>query len=212
MNAPYQIFHLPVGASQKQVKARYYELVRVHHPDSTQSRTSHIPKRIQDERFGTIKDAYDVLTGKNPGHPSRWSSPDSGKDWEFRSELERRRHRRTSWGPQAHAYSQSHYGHQYAPPNNGPMTPEDRRRDNILICVAFASAIISLLPAFIWSPVEYERRHEQASENLARARQEARELGTQRREEIRERVREFRLLEEQSRVSSEAEGVRKRDG
>jgi len=91
------------------------------------------------------------------------------------------------------------------------MTPEDRRRDNILICVAFVSAVISLLPAFVWSPVEYERRHEQASENLARARQEAREFGTQRREEIRERVQEFRRSEEQSRTGFEAEGVKGRD-
>jgi len=71
--------------------------------------------------------------------------------------------------------------------------------------------MMSFLPAFVWSPVEYERRHEQASENLARARQEARELGMQRREEIRERVREFRRAEEQSRVAFEADRVRERD-
>ena len=117
-----------------------YELVRVHHPDSAHCRVSDLPKRIRDERFSAIKDAYDVLTGKKPGNPSRWNSPDIGRDWELRSELERRSHRRASWGPQAYAYSQSHYGHQHdhSPPSNGPMTPEDRRRDNILICVAFA--------------------------------------------------------------------------
>ena len=71
--------------------------------------------------------------------------------------------------------------------------------------------MMSFLPAFVWSPVEYERRHEQASENLARARQEARELGMQRREEIRERVREFRRAEEQTRVALEADRVRERD-
>lgn len=209
---PCQIFHLPAGASQKQVKTRYYELVRVHHPDSAHSRASDLPNRIRDERFSAIKDAYDVLTGKKPGHPSRWNGPDSGLDWEFRSELERRRHRRTSWGSQTHAYSQSHYGNQdYAPPNNGPMTPEDRRRDNILICVAFVSALITLLPAFVWSPMEYERRHEEASENLARARQEAREFGAQRREEIRGRVQEFRRLEEQSKVGFEVGEAKERD-
>ena len=158
---PYQIFHLPRGASQKQVKTRCkffrprlrslsrrltfskrcfskdYELVRVHHPDSPHSRASDLPTRIRDERFSAIKDAYDVLTGKSPGYASRWNSPNSDRDWELRSELERRRHRRASWGPQAHAYSQSHYTHQHAPPDNGPMTPADRRRDNILICVVF---------------------------------------------------------------------------
>lgn len=70
---------------------------------------------------------------------------------------------------------------------------------------------MSFLPAFVWSPVEYERRHEQASENLARARQEAREFGMQRREEIRERVREFRQLEEKSTVSFEADGDKERN-
>jgi len=114
-----------------------YELVRVHHPDSAHSRASDLPKRIRDERFSAIKDAYDVLAGKRPGHPSRWNSPNSGRDWELRSELERRRHRRTSWGPQANAYSQSYYTHQDTPPDSGPMTPKDRQRDNILICVAF---------------------------------------------------------------------------
>ena len=172
---PYQIFHLPLGANQKQVKARCessahglpavflytlvwrltflsvviwedYELVRVHHPDSPHSRTSDLPKRIRDERFSAITDAYDVLTGKKPGNPSRWNSPDSGRDWEFRSELERRRHRRTPCGPQTHPYSQSHCGHQhYTPQNNGPMTPEDRRRDNVLICVAFVVRMIKFI-------------------------------------------------------------------
>ena len=70
---------------------------------------------------------------------------------------------------------------------------------------------MSFLPAFVWSPVEYERRHEQASENLARARQEAREFGMQRREEIRERVRGFRQLEEKSTVSFEADGDKERN-
>jgi len=67
---------------------------------------------------------------------------------------------------------------------------------------------MSFLPGFIWSPIEYERRHERASENLAHARQEAREFGMQRREEIRERVREFKRLEEESRVTFEAESER----
>ncbi|KAF9648514.1 hypothetical protein BDM02DRAFT_2246807 [Thelephora ganbajun] len=208
---PYQIFRLPAGASQKQVKTRYYELVRVHHPDSLHSRASGLPKRIRDERFSAIKDAYDVLTGKKPGHASRWNSPDSGRDWELRSELERRRHRRASWEPRVYPYSQSHYTHQHAPSTNGAMTSEDRRRDNILICVAFLSGIMSFLPGFIWSPVEHERRHEQASENLARARQEAKEFGVRRREEIRERVREFRRLGEKSTVDFETDRVKEHD-
>lgn len=59
--------------------------------------------------------------------------------------------------------------------------------------------------------MEYERRHEQASENLARARKEAREFGTHRREEIRERVREFRRLEEQPKAGLETDRVKGSD-
>jgi len=73
------------------------------------------------------------------------------------------------------------------------------------------SGIISFLPGFVWSPVEYERRHERASENLAHARQEAREFGMQRREEIRERVREFRRLEEESGAAFEIDRAKERD-
>ena len=46
---------------------------------------------------------------------------------------------------------------------------------------------------------------------MARARQEAREFGVQRREEIRERIREFRRVEEESRVSFETDKVEERD-
>lgn len=59
--------------------------------------------------------------------------------------------------------------------------------------------------------MEYERRHELASENLAHARQEAREFGTQRRGEIRERVQEFRRLEEESRADFEADRIKGRN-
>ena len=58
---------------------------------------------------------------------------------------------------------------------------------------------MGFLSAFVWSPVEHELCHEQALENLARARQDAREFGTRHRDEIRERVREFRRLEEELR-------------
>jgi len=37
---PHQIFHLPTNASQDAIKSRYYELVKIYHPDSPLSRTS----------------------------------------------------------------------------------------------------------------------------------------------------------------------------
>ncbi|KAL1661189.1 hypothetical protein GGF50DRAFT_61643 [Schizophyllum commune] len=46
---PHQIFHLPVTATQKEIKARYYDLVRLHHPDSHNCR--HMTPAERHRRF-----------------------------------------------------------------------------------------------------------------------------------------------------------------
>ncbi|EJU03494.1 hypothetical protein DACRYDRAFT_93836 [Dacryopinax primogenitus] len=56
---PHEIFHLRRTASQDEIKERYYELVRVHHPDSPTCR--HEPDDIRQERFKAITKAYDIL-------------------------------------------------------------------------------------------------------------------------------------------------------
>ena len=83
---PHQIFHLQPGASQEDIKARClhileptlifyadyrsadYELVRLHHPDSTHSRL--LPPAERHARFQAITAAHDVLRGKSPSSPS----------------------------------------------------------------------------------------------------------------------------------------------
>ncbi|KZT10607.1 uncharacterized protein LAESUDRAFT_643886 [Laetiporus sulphureus 93-53] len=59
---PYQIFHLQPTATRDQVKARYYDLVRIYHPDSPISRA--VPPETAHSRFQAISAAYAVLTGK----------------------------------------------------------------------------------------------------------------------------------------------------
>ncbi|KAF9050279.1 hypothetical protein BJ165DRAFT_1525540 [Panaeolus papilionaceus] len=60
---PHQIFHLPHNATQNDVKARYYDLVRIYHPDklgpSADAEAAHA-------RFQSISFAYDSLRGKTP--------------------------------------------------------------------------------------------------------------------------------------------------
>ncbi|KAI0812327.1 hypothetical protein BC629DRAFT_931986 [Irpex lacteus] len=68
---PHQIFHLPRSATQADVKARYYELVRIYHPDSPVSRV--LPSTTAQTRFQAITHAYDVLRGKT-SHPSAINS------------------------------------------------------------------------------------------------------------------------------------------
>ncbi|KAK0212957.1 hypothetical protein DFS33DRAFT_85158 [Desarmillaria ectypa] len=58
---PHQIFHLPRSASPEDVKARYYELVRIYHPDTVDSSVS---SELAHARFQSITDAYNVLRGK----------------------------------------------------------------------------------------------------------------------------------------------------
>ncbi|KAF8502387.1 hypothetical protein F5888DRAFT_1940955, partial [Russula emetica] len=60
---PHQIFHLQLtGASQKEVKSRYYELVRIYHPDSPIARA--YPPEVSEARFHAITTSYDVLRGR----------------------------------------------------------------------------------------------------------------------------------------------------
>ncbi|THU87713.1 hypothetical protein K435DRAFT_848877 [Dendrothele bispora CBS 962.96] len=71
--SPHQIFHLPRNATQEQVKHRYYELVRIYHPDKTDSS---IPPHQAHSRFQSISNAYNTLRGK-PSSPSNSADPDS---------------------------------------------------------------------------------------------------------------------------------------
>ncbi|KAF9568245.1 hypothetical protein CPC08DRAFT_732699 [Agrocybe pediades] len=60
---PHQLFHLPRDATKSEIKARYYELVRVYHPDRA-SQT--VDPEIAHARFRAITNAYDALNGKIP--------------------------------------------------------------------------------------------------------------------------------------------------
>ncbi|PPQ99765.1 hypothetical protein CVT24_009668 [Panaeolus cyanescens] len=58
---PHQIFHLPHNATPKDIKARYYDLVRIYHPDKL---GSSIDAEAAHARFQSISTAYDSLRGK----------------------------------------------------------------------------------------------------------------------------------------------------
>jgi len=64
---PYQIFHLPSNATESDIKARYFQLVRLYHPDKVGTLTS---SDIAHTRFQAITAAYDVLKGRTPGNTS----------------------------------------------------------------------------------------------------------------------------------------------
>ncbi|KAH9935574.1 uncharacterized protein B0H18DRAFT_417082 [Fomitopsis serialis] len=75
---PYQIFHLPPSATRDEVKTRYYDLVRIYHPDSAISRA--VPPETAHARFQAISAAYSVLSGK----ANRMADAESGSPSELR--------------------------------------------------------------------------------------------------------------------------------
>ncbi|KAF8973026.1 hypothetical protein BDZ97DRAFT_646494 [Flammula alnicola] len=60
---PHQLFHLPHNATESDIKARYFDLVRLYHPDKVGISTS--PDAAH-ARFQAITAAYDILRGKTP--------------------------------------------------------------------------------------------------------------------------------------------------
>ncbi|KAH7888652.1 hypothetical protein F5I97DRAFT_1803133 [Phlebopus sp. FC_14] len=75
---PHHIFHLPMSATQQQIKQRYYDLVRIYHPDSPVAR--HSPPEVVQARFQSIAKAYDLLRGKNDSAGEPMTSPERHVD------------------------------------------------------------------------------------------------------------------------------------
>ncbi|KAI0053858.1 hypothetical protein FA95DRAFT_1551618 [Auriscalpium vulgare] len=71
---PQQIFHLPLDATQQQVKDRYYELVKIYHPDSSVSQA--YGPDVSQARFHSVTHAYDILRGRK--RPTDGRDSDAG--------------------------------------------------------------------------------------------------------------------------------------
>ncbi|KAG1799590.1 hypothetical protein EV424DRAFT_1439380 [Suillus variegatus] len=189
---PHQIFHLSHGASQADIKSRYYELVREHHPDSAHAQ--HIPASERHSRFQSITAAYEVLTGKSRlqlGSGLRSSPSDSDMYEELRRR--RRAHHRSAGMDFDHSHP---FGFASGTPGREwTARPDERWKDWSIIFVGTACFIIGIAPIFFSH--SSDRRHRSAVQNLAQARSEAQEYGMERRREIRRRVQEYQLEQEE---------------
>ncbi|KAF8886302.1 hypothetical protein BD779DRAFT_1530645 [Infundibulicybe gibba] len=164
---PHQIFHLPPGASQQEIKARYYDLVRIYHPDSPQDTRSPLSTTERHARFHAIGSAYDILRGK----PSRNGSPDI-----YAEEIERRKR----------AYH-AHYRSRPAA-HDRSVNGDDRWKDRVIIVVGLVTLAAGLVPSLFLLPLRMDNIHRTAAMNLSQAREDAKELGEIRRNEVRKRV------------------------
>jgi len=174
---PHEIFHLAQGSSQAEIKSRYIDLVRVHHPDSVLCKD--VPPHERQARFQAISAAYDHLRGKSayksPSH--HWSSYNYND--RFNEELARRaRDRRREFS-----------GTAYDPAKDvGPaLFP--------IMLVGGIVFILGILPALSASR---DDKHHSAAVNLASAREEAKIFGQERRREIRKQARKYELAREEA--------------
>ncbi|KAG6891130.1 hypothetical protein C0992_010425 [Termitomyces sp. T32_za158] len=73
---------------------------------------------------------------------------------------------------------------------------DDRVKDRIILAVGAITLILGLGPAFLMLPTHMEKQHRSAVANLRQARTEARELGEERRNELRIRARDIKMQSE----------------
>ncbi|KAK7467184.1 hypothetical protein VKT23_004242 [Stygiomarasmius scandens] len=192
---PHEIFHLPYTASQQDIKARYYELVRNYHPDSPSCRL--LPSSECHARFQAITAAYDALRrGRSTvGVGSHMFD-------EYATEIARRKHmyykhqfRRQQAEARAKANSSTFYA------GSGSNTDEKidklRWKDQLILVLGVLSLCVGIAPGIFMYPI-HRKRHEDAVLNLSQARSEAREVGEQRRIGVSNRARDIRFEAAQS--------------
>ncbi|KAK0467170.1 uncharacterized protein EV420DRAFT_1507584 [Desarmillaria tabescens] len=178
---PHQIFHLPYNASQQDIKARYYELVRHHHPDSMSCRD--LPSSDRQARFQAIAHAYDTLQGKNPQTGTR-------RDWgEYADELQRRKRR---WEQQQSA----RYNYAHPPRYKWESNADDRWKDNMILTIGVVSLVLGIAPSLLMLPFSLQKtrqKHLEVASDYSKVRAEAMEEGEERRQNMKHHVKEMKL-------------------
>jgi len=170
---PHEIFHLPLSASQAEIKSRYIDLVRAHHPDS--AHCSHLPPTERHARFQAISAAYDHLRGKSTSFPMV-----SSYDDQLHEDVRKRARR----------------GHNRTAEFEDRQPEADRAADIVPIIFGGLLIFIAVLPGLASAPGASSRS---ASLNLAEARREAQIYGQERRKEILRQARKYELAKEEER-------------
>ncbi|KIM77395.1 hypothetical protein PILCRDRAFT_825358 [Piloderma croceum F 1598] len=165
---PHEIFHLPLGASQAEIKRRYIDLVRIHHPDSVLC--GHVPPAERHARFQAISAAYDHLRGKSATIRSTPSYDDQLYE-EIRWRARRTHNRRTDRPPET-----------------------DYSADIVPFVFGGLLIFVAVVPAMASTPRASSRP---ASLNLAEARSEAQMYGQERRREIQRQAHIYQLAKEE---------------
>jgi DnaJ domain len=204
---PYEIFHLPPTCTQSEIKARFYELVRYHHPDSSPTPQDH---------FKAILAAYGTL--RNPISRSTLARRSGGNSF---GEDRYARHNPwyTSTGTWPHerrghpsmAYDfgwSSETGAKFYTPNPAEAEARDLRKKRMIQTLAGFSLILYTMTYFVLHPTGslgepwgtqmlggsgIYQRHDMASKSLEEARASAKVWTSRRKEEARREARRINV-------------------
>ncbi|KAJ4487902.1 hypothetical protein J3R30DRAFT_3432160 [Lentinula aciculospora] len=180
--SPYEIFHLPYGCNQQQIKERYYDLVRQYHPDSPSCRLT--PPSERHARFQAIRAAYDSLRkGDKIGLRNAHLFD------EYADEIARRKN--IFYKHQQYRNRGPNVAKGYEPRYEWNSNADDRWKDHMILGFGIVSIIVGVFPGIILFP-RHARQHNEAVRNLTQARLEAAEHSVQRRLEIKSRVKEMK--------------------
>ncbi|KAJ7483445.1 hypothetical protein FB451DRAFT_1234641 [Mycena latifolia] len=148
---PHDIFHLPRGASQPEIKRRYIELVKLHHPDSQHCRD--LPAAERHRRFQMISSAYDTLRLKRV-------IPERDRPvWE---EIDRRKR----------AYHRHSRRAEYESAEWKNPRVDDRWTDRVILAFGFVALATGLIPVFLYPRQPIDRLPSSAF-HLSEARRDA---------------------------------------
>ncbi|KAJ7691961.1 hypothetical protein B0H17DRAFT_1062264 [Mycena rosella] len=126
---PHEIFHLNRGASQPDIKTRYIELVKLHHPDSHFCRDLTPAERHR--RFQMISSAYDVLRLKR-------DIPERDRPaWE---EIDRRKR----------AYHRHYRRAEYERAEWNHPKMDERWTDRVILAFGFVALAAGLVPVYLY--------------------------------------------------------------
>lgn len=171
--SPYEIFHLDKTAPQKQVKERYYQLVKLYHPDKLTN-----PTQLETERFRKIVQANHILS-----QPAARSAFDQfGIGWSSPLHHQEGKRAGSYTGSRFNRYSrrsQEEFHEFYTPTNERRYTSNT----NFVGFVVFLSTVGAVVQAVRLSRASSEiterseRAHFTAARDLAESRRLARDLG-----------------------------------
>ncbi|KAG8869185.1 hypothetical protein FS842_000067 [Serendipita sp. 407] len=186
--SPHEIFHLQPGADQQTIKARYYDLVKIHHPDTAIARN--VPPQIAQARFQLVSAAYERLQNPSYTNISRRNLSAEQRDQIYWDEI-RRRTQHYRYGVRDRNFRD------YPTANTGAQTLWQRDEGFLFVFVmlsAFAIAYHSIMP----TPFQLSReQHDRTRRNLYDARKRGKEDGMRRRDEIKRWLRERQAIERQ---------------